>query len=1192
MSASIKSKKLKLEIRESKKTQKKGNKKILNMLVKQNEKLSDDEISKLALFLYKKKNKESIDNIKLKALKIILDSRQINTQSIFGKYKFYPDQYDKNFNELIFYKKEFHITKEPKIDNSLSIEDLTKNLCKFKLSNNQKFLKTYISQSTPYNGILLFHGTGVGKTCSSISIAENFKETIRETNRKIVILLNPSIKDNFIKNIFNIELLKYSKATEQCTKDSYLKEANIKIEKKLTKDNYELIQKKVMSIIKERYSFFGYTEFSNLIERIELKLYKNFDTKLVPELLRKEIHRRFSNSVMIIDEVHNIKETSESKVLPDILKSVLEYTINLKLVLLSATPMFDKSIEIIDLINLLLLNDKRPIIEKRDIFHSDGNIKEDGKKILIDKARGYISYLRGEHPAKFPLRLYPDVYNDKRIIERFPSRDMKNNLITEDMKIKYLKLVGCEMKDYQLQKYNQFDSSQSEDEYGAFNSDAMMASNIVFPYEDERVKNLVSKNGFSNLLSYSDKRGLSFKKEEYKRYFEKQNIGKYSCKLHNILKTIEKSKGIVFIYSKFIYGGVLPLALMLEMNGYSKFDGSLLKGKKQNPDDKKYIIISGDTNLSKNTYKKYLKIEENNKNGELVKVIIGSETAAEGLDFKYLREVHILDPWHHFNKQEQIIGRAIRNCSHKNLPFEERNVLVFLYVAIKPSNDTETIDLKMYRTAEKKMKQIAEIEYLLKINAVDCNLNLENNRFIDDIYKKKYDVVTSQSTRHKLSLNDIDNSKVCNFKECNFKCIPDLSKFNKAKVDSSTLKYTSIKDTIFDIKLMIKNLFKMDFVYNLNQIKDNYINSKYNVENLDLLYYSLNELVRDQEKFKDMYSREGILIRKNDKFIFKPLEFSQQDISTNDIRIPYTKKIRMIDITEGNFPKRSIILKSTETDNILNYVKKIFNIKRNSITKLTTNESLQKFKEDLHFYEIDYLESKKNELIEYIILKIKASGKINILELEDIKLQSTDDESSLFETGIKNRLLQTNILLNKRDINPNSSEPESIWGYKYVENKNLKYVKYSNMEFVHASKEEIKTILKTLQRKINKETASFIFAYLEYKGSSIELKIKEKTKEGSKGQFIKTGSVCGNEGMKKDKIIKFIHKTDMKNPRIDFDVDTGKYSDLSKKDLPSKPSLCNELEIKLRTLNTDKIKWFYTAEEALEREVNKKTFMY
>ena len=63
----------------------------------------------------------------------------------------------------------------------------------------------------------------------------------------------------------------------------------------------------------------------------------------------------------------------------------------------------------------------------------------------------------------------------------------------------------------------------------------------------------------------------------------------------------------------------------------------------------KYTIISGNKELSSNSYENYLKVESENVNGEQVKVILGSETAAEGLDFKYIREVHIMDPWHHLN---------------------------------------------------------------------------------------------------------------------------------------------------------------------------------------------------------------------------------------------------------------------------------------------------------------------------------------------------------------------------------------------------------------------------------------------------------------------------------------------------------------------------------------------------------------
>ena len=66
------------------------------------------------------------------------------------------------------------------------------------------------------------------------------------------------------------------------------------------------------------------------------------------------------------------------------------------------------------------------------------------------------------------------------------------------------------------------------------------------------------------------------------------------------------------------------------MNGFCKHGGSL-KGKTRKPEDLSYLLITGDKELTGNAYEDYLKIENDNKNGEKVKVIIGSESA-EGLD--------------------------------------------------------------------------------------------------------------------------------------------------------------------------------------------------------------------------------------------------------------------------------------------------------------------------------------------------------------------------------------------------------------------------------------------------------------------------------------------------------------------------------------------------------------------------------
>jgi hypothetical protein len=69
----------------------------------------------------------------------------------------------------------------------------------------------------------------------------------------------------------------------------------------------------------------------------------------------------------------------------------------------------------------------------------------------------------------------------------------------------------------------------------------------------------------------------------------------------------------------------------------------------------------------------------NNKNGEKIKVILITKAASEGLDFKNIRQVHLLDPWYNLNRTEQTIGRGVRNLSHCQLPFEERNVEIYLH---------------------------------------------------------------------------------------------------------------------------------------------------------------------------------------------------------------------------------------------------------------------------------------------------------------------------------------------------------------------------------------------------------------------------------------------------------------------------------------------------------------------------------
>ena len=80
----------------------------------------------------------------------------------------------KNFSEEIYKKKEFYINKIDKVEGPIDLTEMSKDGCSgFKLSKNQKFLKNFISTNTPYNSILLYHGTGVGKNLPEITLAKS-----------------------------------------------------------------------------------------------------------------------------------------------------------------------------------------------------------------------------------------------------------------------------------------------------------------------------------------------------------------------------------------------------------------------------------------------------------------------------------------------------------------------------------------------------------------------------------------------------------------------------------------------------------------------------------------------------------------------------------------------------------------------------------------------------------------------------------------------------------------------------------------------------------------------------------------------------------------------------------------------------------------------------------------------------------
>jgi len=108
---------------------------------------------------------------------------------------------------------------------------------------------------------------------------------------------------------------------------------------------------------------------------------------------------------------------------------------------------------------------------------------------------------------------------------------------------------------------------------------------------------------------------------------------------------------------------------------------------------------------------------------------MATSAGAEGLDLKNIRQVLIMEPHWNEVKIKQVIGRAIRRDSHKDLPKDERNVDVFRFLSIfTPEQridapDELSTDEYILKLAEDKKKLTDNLLELLKECAVDCLLN-------------------------------------------------------------------------------------------------------------------------------------------------------------------------------------------------------------------------------------------------------------------------------------------------------------------------------------------------------------------------------------------------------------------------------------------------------------------------------------
>jgi len=454
---------------------------------------------------------------------------------------------------------------------------------------------------------------------------------------------------------------------------------------------------------------------------------------------------------------------------------------------------------------------------------------------------------------------------------------------------------------------------------------------------------LTGRIGLDRMMSFLDSKSPPVKGDfeyrpttlkNYGEIFSQSEIGKYSAKIKCILDKIynpdskKVSNGIILIYSQYIDSGLIPTALALEEMGFTRYGQTgikpLFKSRPtevvdartmQPPQDKKnfkparYAMITGDPRLSPNNDFEVKGLTgEDNKDGNNVKVVLISKAGSEGIDLKFIRQVHILDPWYNMSRPEQIIGRAVRNFSHSLLPFEQRNVEIFMHGTILDKNIEEAADLYVYRVAEYKAVQIGKVTRVLKETAVDCIINHDQTNFTQEIMSAslKEPITQELSTGEVLKdfkIGDTPFSPSCDYMaSCNYSCRPD-AEIDESNLNEDTYDQNFIVMNSEKILQRIRMLFKEAFFYK----KDNLLRLIRTPKEYPYvqIYSALTQLIDDENEFLvDKYGRNGRLVNIGEYYLFQPVELKDKNVSIYDRSVPLDFKHDMI-----NFELKQEIVK-------------------------------------------------------------------------------------------------------------------------------------------------------------------------------------------------------------------------------------------------------------------------------------------
>lgn len=586
-----------------------------------------------------------------------------------------------------------------------------------KLYKYQIFISAYLSFRSPYKDILLYHGLGSGKTISAINIYNVLYNTTE--NITLFLLIKASLHDEpWLK-----DLKKWLLEEKQMNNINFIHydapNASDVFKKALLSSN---INKQKLFIIEEAHNFIK-------------NVYSNISKKVGKKAL----------------EIYNgiILEKKKNK--------------DVRVVCLSGTPIIDTPFEIALLFNLLRLNIfPNTEDEFNNIFLSENNINPTKKNLFQRRIIGLVSYYAGSTPGHFATKKIIEVRvqmseHQKYIYDYYDKIEKKkNNSINKSLSSSMYRSYTRQICNFAFPFISDTINGLNRPRPKSFKIDDLQINLInkgKINKIDKNIKQYIAAtqkyiDALDNFFIESNEKDIKNKHtihddieifiSQYKSNFDDfltfsqhsllfKNMFNSSHKMTRIIFTIFISPGPVMVYSNYVLMEGLEIFKIYLKNVKFTF-------YTENSNSKyKYVEFIGKNpskiglNLpDRKTMLSYFNAKTN-KYGDDIKLILISPAGSEGITLNNVRQVHIMEPYWHDVRTEQIIGRAIRDCSHRDIPINERHVDVYKYISIYDSNIV-TADQYIHDLAKNKNIMVSSFIDLLQEISIDCVLNKNHNK--------------------------------------------------------------------------------------------------------------------------------------------------------------------------------------------------------------------------------------------------------------------------------------------------------------------------------------------------------------------------------------------------------------------------------------------------------------------------------